>query len=188
VVKNQLFGLMMEHYVIIVGIILNQQLNQKQSLQRITKMKEESKQDKRDKIYGEIPKEICILTIRDNINRVESGRDLTMPLHRLRTNCKFNDFYNDFCDMKYGKIIDLKQKLKKRKNSIRKQECKYCTKIFYIDTMKKQANKSCCSEECLRLRRVQVRKIYYQRPEVIKREKEYYRKYYLKKKKQKEFA
>ena len=40
--------------------------------------------------------------IRENINRVESGQELTLTLKELKSSYEFMNFYNDFCDIKYG--------------------------------------------------------------------------------------
>ncbi|MFW6129980.1 MAG: hypothetical protein ACOC56_02275, partial [Atribacterota bacterium] len=64
-------------------------------------------------------KPICIKEVRENLNRVELGMELTRPLKQLNTHCEFRKKYEEWCNIQDGldegtDIKKIEQKIKIR--------------------------------------------------------------------------
>jgi len=46
--------------------------------------------------------QICTRIINENIKRVMANESLTISLRELKCDCRFMDFYNHWCDVKFG--------------------------------------------------------------------------------------
>jgi len=49
-----------------------------------------------------VEQQICTRIINENIQKVKLGEALTMPLKELNYDCRFKDFYNEFCNIQEG--------------------------------------------------------------------------------------
>ena len=83
--------------------------------------------------------QICSRIINENIRAVETDMPLTMPLTELNADCRFKQFYNNFCDNKYGSKRKAyykayyeanKDKIVKQRNMAENKHQIICTRII----------------------------------------------------------
>ena len=115
--------------------------------------------------------QILFVCINENIRAVMSNGELTMPLAKLNTNCRFKKFYNDFCDTK-----DKNKILKERKayNEAHKEERKAYNEAHKEEIAKQQkAYYESHKEEIAK-----QKKAYYEahKEKIAKQQKAYYKK------------
>ena len=112
--------------------------------------------------------QICILKIKENIQRVENGEALTLPLRELKRDCRFEKFYNDFFDIKNAEKRKMEKRAYYQKPEVKAHQKAY-HKAYHQRPEVKAYHKA-------------YKKAYYQRPEVKAHQKAYHKAYHQNKK------